>query len=58
MISKLIKFFDSIPATLAGGIFMIVSVVLPKININLPINLSWITIIISGTPLIYSAIRN
>ena len=44
MISKLIKFFDSIPATLAGGIFMVASVVLPKLNINLPINLSWITI--------------
>ena len=57
MISKLIKFFDSIPATLAGGIFMVASVVLPKLNINLPINLSWITIIISGTPLLYSAIR-
>lgn len=57
MISKLIKFFDSIPATLAGGIFMVASVVLPKFNINLPINLAWITIIISGTPLIYSAIR-
>lgn len=57
MLSKLIKFFDSIPATLVGGIFMIASVILPKVNINLPINLSWITIIISGTPLIYSAIR-
>ena len=55
--TKLIKFFDSIPATLAGGIFMVASVVLPKLNINLPINLSWITIIISGTPLLYSAIR-
>ena len=55
--TKLIKFFDSIPATLVGGIFMVASVVLPKFNINLPINLAWITIIISGTPLIYSAIR-
>lgn len=55
--TKLIKFFDSIPATLVGGIFMVASVALPKFNINLPINLAWITIIISGTPLIYSAIR-
>lgn len=55
--TKLIKFFDSIPATLVGGIFMVASAVLPKFNINLPINLAWITIIISGTPLIYSAIR-
>lgn len=57
MLKKLIHLLSSIPATLIGGAFLILSFVSPKLNVTLPADPAWITVIISGLPLLYSAIR-
>ena len=56
MLKKVNDFLSGIPATLVGGVFLAFSFVLPRMGINLYIDLAWITIIISGLPLLYLAI--
>lgn len=55
-LKKLNHFLSGIPATLTGGIFLILSFVLPKLSITLPADPAWITVIICGIPLLYLAI--
>lgn len=57
MLKKLTDIFESVPATLVGGAFLVLSFVLPKFSIILPVDPAWITVIISGLPIIYSAIK-
>lgn len=57
MLKKVFEFFESIPATLIGGIFLVLSFVLSKTSYELPVDPAWITVIISGLPILYSAIR-
>ncbi len=57
MVKKLLELFETIPATIIGGIFLVLSFIFSKIGFNLPIDPAWITVIISGLPLIYIAIR-
>lgn len=57
MLEKVRSRLTSIPATLLGGVFLILSFVFSKLGYTLPVDPAWITIIISGLPLLYSAIR-
>lgn len=57
MIKKVIELFESLPATLIGGAFLVLSFVLPKLGITLPVDPAWVTVIISGLPLVFAAIR-
>ena len=57
MLKKWIEVLESIPATIIGGIFLILSFVLPKMDVDLPIDPAWVTVLISGLPLLCSAIR-
>lgn len=54
---KIIHVLESIPATIVGGIFLIASFVFPKVGMEFWGNLAWVTILISGTPLVYSAVK-
>lgn len=54
---KIIHVLESIPATIVGGIFLIASFVFPKVEMEILGNLAWVTILISGTPLVYSAVK-
>lgn len=56
MLKKINDFLAGIPATLAGGIFLILSFVLPRTGVILPVDPAWITVIISGIPLLYLAV--
>lgn len=49
-------FLAGVPATLVGGVFLVLSFVLPRVGVNLPIDPAWITVIISGIPLLYLAV--
>lgn len=53
---KLTDFLAGIPMTIAGGICLLLSFVLPRLGIALPIDPAWITILISGVPLLYLAV--
>lgn len=57
MLEKVRNRLTSIPATILGGVFLILSYVLSKLGHTLPVDPAWITVIISGLPLLYSAIR-
>ena len=54
---KFIHVLESIPATIVGGIFLIASFVFPKVGMEFLGNLAWVTILISGLPLVYAAVK-
>lgn len=56
MLKKINDFLAGVPATLAGGVFLVLSFVLPRAGVNLPADPAWITVIISGIPLLYLAV--
>lgn len=56
MLKKINDFLAGVPATLAGGVFLILSFVLPGMGVELPVDPAWITVLISGLPLLYLAI--
>lgn len=56
MLKKMNVFLAGVPATLVGGVFLVLSFVLPRVGVNLPIDPAWITVIISGIPLLYLAV--
>lgn len=56
MIKKINDFLAGMPMTLVGGAFLILSFVLPRVGISLPVDPARITVIISGIPLLYLAV--
>jgi len=56
MIKKINDLLAGIPATLIGGVFLILSFVLPRVGVTLPIDPAWVTVVISGVPLLYLAV--
>lgn len=53
---KYIKFLEGVPMTIVGGVFLIISLVLMIRQIEAPIDPAWVSIIISGIPLLYLAL--
>ncbi len=47
----------SVPATIVGGAFLILSFILSKNSLKLLLDPAWGTVIICGLPLLYSAVR-
>lgn len=56
MLKKLNILLSDGPMTVVSGIFLLISFILPKIGVNLPIDPAWVSIVISGIPLLYLAI--
>lgn len=56
MLKQINNILAGIPATLIGGIFLAASFLLPRLGIQLPIDPAWVTVIISGIPLIYLSV--
>ncbi|MDL2220524.1 cation-translocating P-type ATPase [Eubacteriales bacterium OttesenSCG-928-N14] len=56
MIKKVFEVFSGIPATVVAGIFLLASLVLMLTDTALAIDPAWVTVIISGFPLLYLAI--
>lgn len=57
MVKKLMEIFESVPATLIGGVFLILSFALPRFGVEIPVDPAIVTVIISGLPLVFAAIR-
>ena len=53
---KIIDFLAGIPMTIVAGIFLAISLVLMLTGIECPVDPAWITIIISGIPMLYLAL--
>ena len=56
MLKKINDFLAGMPMTLVGAVFLIFSFVLPRIGVGLPFDPAWITVMISGIPLLYLAV--
>lgn len=56
MLKKLNDFLAGMPMTLVGAVFLIFSFVLSRIGVSLPFDPAWITVVISGIPLLYLAV--
>ena len=56
MLKKINDFLAGMPMTLIGGVFLILSFVLSKFGIRLLIDPAWLTVVISGIPLLYLAL--
>lgn len=56
MLKRMNDFLAGIPATLTGGIFLVCSFILRRLGVSLPIDPAWVTVCISGIPLLYLAV--
>lgn len=56
MLKKINDVLAGLPMTIIGGVFLLLSFVLPRVGVPLPIDPAWVTIIISGLPLLYLAV--
>lgn len=56
MLKKINDLLAGIPMTIIGGIFLILSFVLRGMNIMMLVDPAWVTVIISGIPLLYLAV--
>ncbi len=57
MFEKFIEKAEGILFTSIGGVFLFAGLILDELNVSLPLDLAWVTIIISGLPIVYSAIK-
>lgn len=59
MFKEIMEKLESTLATVVGGIFLLVSFLLPKFGIDVPLylDLGWLTVLICGMPIIYSAVK-
>lgn len=56
-VKKIIEKFEGIPFTIASGFFLVLSFVLDKTDVSFFFDPAIISVIISGTPLFYSAVK-
>ncbi len=54
---EIIEMLESIKVTVVSGIFLAASFVLSFLKINTVVDLAWVTVVLSGLPIVYSAIR-
>ena len=57
MLKEWLERLESIPATIVGGVFLVLSFVLPKVGVALRVDPAWVTVVISGVPLACAAVR-
>lgn len=57
MFKRINEFLESIPATIVSGIFLVTSFILSKLDIDFIVDPAWVTVFISGVPLLISAIK-
>ena len=56
MLKKINDILAGMPMTLIGGVFLILSFVMPKLGVSSLVDPAWVTVVISGIPLLYLAL--
>ena len=56
MLKKINDFLAGLPMTIVGGVFLVASFILPKMNVNCPVDPAWVTVMICGIPLLYLSV--
>jgi len=57
MFNKFFNIISSIPSTIVGGVFLLSSIILSKLDIHFLIDPAWVTVFLSGLPLVRLAIK-
>lgn len=57
MLKRINDFLAGLPMTILGGVFLVISFVLPRTGIRLALDPAWGTVVICGIPLLYLAVR-
>lgn len=57
MFNTFFNIISSIPSTIVGGVFLLSSIILSKLDIHFLIDPAWVTVFLSGLPLVRLAIR-
>lgn len=57
MLEKIIDYLESIQMTIVSGVAILLSLTLSIAKINIGFDFAWIAVIISGIPLVYSAVK-
>lgn len=56
MLKKINDFLAGWPMTLMGGVFLAASLAAPWLGLRLPVDPAWVTVVVSGLPLLYLAL--
>lgn len=56
MLKKINDFLAGWPMTLVGGVFLAASLAAPWLGLRLPVDPAWVTVVVSGLPLLYLAL--
>lgn len=57
MVKKAVDFLSGVPATIISGVFLLISLIFSTtLKIHLPFDPAWITVALSGIPLLYLAL--
>ena len=56
MIKKIMGVLESVPATAVAGVFLLIDLVPHIMGKDLPLDVTWVTAVICGAPIVYSAI--
>ena len=56
MLKRINDVLAGLPMTIIGGVLLVFSFVLPRVDVSLPIDPAWGTVVISGIPLLYLAV--
>lgn len=56
MLKRINDVLAGLPVTIIGGVLLVFSFVLPRVDVSLPIDPAWGTVVISGIPLLYLAV--
>lgn len=54
---QLMHFFEGLKMTIVGGVFLLFSLIILLLNIQVPVDPAWVTIVICGLPLLYLALE-
>lgn len=53
---KINDFLAGMPMTIVAGVFLVLSFILPRVGVTLLVDPAWVTVAISGIPLLYLAV--
>ncbi|MFA7467710.1 MAG: cation-translocating P-type ATPase [Desulfotomaculaceae bacterium] len=56
MLKRLNDFLAGVPMTIVGGVFLVASLMLMLMKIEVPVDPAWVSVIICGIPLLYLAL--
>ena len=56
MLKRINEVLAGLPMTIIGGVLLVFSFDLPRVDVSLPIDPAWGTVVISGIPLLYLAV--